>query len=66
MRAILQRVSSASLMIDGTITASIRHGLVTLLAIEESDVAEDIEWLSGKIVRMRLFNDEAGVMNRSI
>jgi len=66
MRAVLQRVSSASLTIDGTITASIQHGLVILLAIEESDAAEDIEWLSGKIVRLRLFDDDAGVMNRSV
>jgi D-tyrosyl-tRNA(Tyr) deacylase len=66
MRAVLQRVSSASLAIDGTITASIQRGLVILLAIEESDVAEDIEWLSGKIVRLRLFDDDAGLMNRSV
>ena len=53
-------------MIDGRVTATIQTGLVVLLAVEASDTAEEIEWLSGKIVRLRIFNDEQGVMNRSM
>src|SRR4030095_1330344 len=66
MRAVIQRVSQASVTIAGAVKASIQHGLVVLLGIEEADTAEDIEWLSGKIVRLRLFDDEQGVMNRSV
>ena len=66
MRAVIQRVSQASVMIAGAIKATIQHGILVLLAIEESDVAEDIEWLSGKIVRLRIFNDDQGLMNRSV
>lgn len=66
MRVFLQRVSCASIAIAGKITASIGPGLLVLLGIEESDSADDIEWLSGKIVRLRVFNDEQGVMNRSV
>src|SRR5438270_11971452 len=66
MRAVIQRVSSASVVVSGKSAASIQRGLLILLGIEEADTAEDIEWLSGKIVRLRVFNDEAGVMNRSI
>ena len=66
MRAVIQRVSNASVTINGAVTAAIRHGLLVLLAVEEADGAEDIEWLSGKIVRLRIFNDEHGVMNRSV
>src|SRR5256885_633742 len=66
MRAIIQRVSEANVTIAGELKAAIRKGLLILLAIEESDTAEDIEWLSGKIVRLRVFNDEHGVMNRSV
>jgi D-tyrosyl-tRNA(Tyr) deacylase len=66
MRAVIQRVSTASITIGGQITATIKLGLLVLLGIEESDRVEDIEWLSGKIVRLRVFNDEAGVMNRSL
>ena len=66
MRTILQRVSSASVTIASEIKASIGVGLVVLLGIEETDTTEDIEWLSGKIVRLRVFNDEQGVMNRSV
>ena len=65
MRAVIQRVSSASVTISGETTA-IQQGLLILLGIEEADAPEDIEWLSGKIVRLRIFNDEAGVMNRSV
>lgn len=66
MRAVIQRVSQASVAIDGAVKASIQAGLLALLAVEEADTAEDIEWLSGKLVRLRIFNDEDGLMNRSI
>lgn len=66
MRAVIQRVSSASVTVAGRITGSIQSGLLVLLAVEEADTAEDIEWLSGKIVRLRIFNDADGVMNRSV
>ena len=66
MRAVIQRVSNASVMIGGQTSAQIERGLLILLGIEEKDTNDDIEWLSGKIVRLRVFNDEAGVMNRSV
>ena len=66
MRAVIQRVSEASVTIEGAPGGSLGSGLVVLLAVEEADTAEDIEWLSGKIVRLRLFPDEQGVMNRSV
>jgi len=66
MRAVIQRVSEASVKIGGSDTASIGAGLVVLLAIEDSDTVDDIEWLGGKVVRLRIFDDEAGVMNRSV
>ena len=66
MRAVIQRVSEANVVIDGAVKGSIHLGLLVLLAVEEADTAEDIEWLSGKIVRLRIFNDEQGVMNRSV
>ena len=66
MRAVIQRVSRASVTADGVLTASIGTGLLVLLGIEDADTPQDIEWLSGKIVRMRIFNDENGVMNRSV
>ena len=66
MRAVIQRVSQASVTIGGSAKGSIQSGLLVLLAVEESDRAEDIEWLSGKIVRLRIFDDESGVMNRSV
>src|SRR5947207_2855439 len=66
MRALIQRVTEANVTIAGELKAAIRKGLLILLAIEESDTAEDIEWLSGKIVRLRIFNDEHGVMNLSV
>jgi D-tyrosyl-tRNA(Tyr) deacylase len=66
MRAVVQRVSEAAVTIDGSIKGAIGDGLLVLLAIEEADGAEDIEWLSGKIVRLRVFNDDSGVMNRSV
>jgi D-tyrosyl-tRNA(Tyr) deacylase len=66
MRAVVQRVSSASVAIGGKTKAAIDHGLLILLAIEVADTHADIEWLSGKIVRMRIFNDPSGVMNCSV
>ena len=66
MRAVIQRVTKADVVIGGQIKGAIQSGLVVLLAIEPADTAEDIEWLSGKIVRLRIFDDEQGVMNRSV
>ena len=66
MRAVVQRVSEASVTISGEIKAAIKTGLLILLGVEESDTAEDIEWLSGKLVRLRIFPDDQGVMNRSV
>lgn len=66
MRALIQRVSEASLAIEGKVKGAIQGGLLVLVAVEPSDSDEDIEWLSGKIVRLRIFNDENGVMNRSV
>ena len=66
MRAVIQRVTQASVTVDGNITGTIDHGLLVLLGIEDADNNEDIQWLSSKIVNMRIFNDEAGVMNVSV
>ena len=66
MRAIIQRVSKASVTIDGSITGSIKTGLLVLLGIEHADTDEDIQWLSGKMVNLRIFNDENGIMNKSV
>src|SRR5690348_13811355 len=66
MRIVIQRVSSASVTVDGKITGSIESGLLVLLGIEDADTDEDIVWLANKIVNLRIFNDDAGVMNRSV
>ena len=66
MRVVIQRVSQSSVTISGTVKASIGKGLLVLLGIEESDTLEDIEWLCGKIARLRIFEDESGVMNLSV
>jgi D-tyrosyl-tRNA(Tyr) deacylase len=66
MRAVIQRVAEASVTISATVKGAIQRGLLVLVAVEDSDTAEDIEWLSGKIVRLRIFNDEHGVMNLSV
>lgn len=66
MRAVIQRVSESSVKIKRDITAKIGQGLLVLIGIEEADSFEDIEWLAGKIIRLRLFNDADGVMNLSI
>lgn len=66
MRAVLQRTAFASVKVDGNITGSIQKGLLVLMGVEDADTAEDIEWLSSKIVNLRIFNDENGVMNLSV
>jgi D-aminoacyl-tRNA deacylase len=66
MRAVIQRVSEASVTVDGKITGAIQHGLLVLIGIEDADTTEDIEWLSNKIINLRIFNDEEGVMNVSV
>ncbi|MFH1936756.1 MAG: D-aminoacyl-tRNA deacylase [Bacteroidota bacterium] len=66
MRVVLQRVSQASVAINGNTIASIGKGLLLLVGIEEADTPEDIEWLTGKITRLRVFPDDKGVMNRSV
>jgi len=66
MRAVIQRVTRASVTINEEITGSITNGLMILLGIEEQDNENDIEWLSAKIVNLRVFNDDNGVMNKSL
>ncbi len=66
MRAVIQRVKEASVTIDGNVKSSIQGGLLILLGIENPDTNADITWLVRKIVNMRIFDDEAGVMNKSI
>ncbi len=66
MRAVIQRVSEASVHVEGKMVSSINQGLLILIGIEEKDAQEDIDWLSGKISRLRIFGDEAGVMNKSV
>ncbi|HEY9262584.1 D-aminoacyl-tRNA deacylase [Chitinophaga sp.] len=66
MRVVIQRVSSASVTVDGAITGQIQQGLLVLLGIEDIDTIDDIQWLSSKIVNLRIFNDDDGVMNVSV
>src|SRR5215213_5212580 len=66
MKAVIQRVSRASVTIDGQVKSEIGAGLLVLLGIEDADTQEDLEWLSAKIVNLRIFNDDAGVMNLSV
>ena len=66
MRAVIQRVSKASVTVDGRVVSSIGQGLSALLGIEDADGREDVEWLSKKIVNLRIFNDRDGVMNQSV
>jgi len=63
MRAVIQRVTRASVTIEGKLNGQIGNGLLVLLGIEDADTDEDIQWLSSKIVNLRIFNDEKGVMN---
>ncbi len=66
MLAVIQRASEASVTIDGQVEGEIGHGLMVLLGIEEADDKEDIDWLVRKIINLRIFNDEEGVMNKSL
>ena len=66
MRAVIQRVSEATVKVNGEITGSKQKGLLVLVGIEDADTNEDIQWLSGKIVNMRIFDDANGVMNVSV
>lgn len=66
MRAVIQRVSHASCTISGELTSEIQKGFLVLLGIEDADTEEDITWLSGKIARMRVFEDENEMMNLSL
>jgi D-tyrosyl-tRNA(Tyr) deacylase len=66
MRAVVQRVSEASVTIHGGVTDRIGSGLLVLLGIETADDAGDVEWLCGKLARLRIFGDDAGLMNRSV
>jgi len=66
MRVVIQRVSSASVTVEGKIIGEIQKGLMVLVGIVNEDDQSDIEWLSNKIVNMRIFEDEEGVMNKSV
>src|SRR3984957_1842780 len=66
MRAVIQRVSRAGVAIEDGTKSEIGDGLLVLLGIEDADAGEDVEWLSGKITNLRIFNDEHGVMNISV
>ncbi len=66
MRAVIQRVSRASVSIEGIEKGSIENGLLVLLGIEDADNSEDLQWLVSKIVNLRIFNDDEGVMNVSL
>ncbi|MHA4845132.1 D-aminoacyl-tRNA deacylase [Flavitalea antarctica] len=66
MKVVIQRVSRASVTIDNSIRGSINNGLLVLVGIEDNDGQEDIDWLSTKIVNLRIFNDSQGVMNLSV
>jgi len=66
MRAVIQRVSSASVSIGGTEKSAIGRGFLVLLGVEEADTMDDVAWLVGKIAGLRVFSDEAGVMNLNL
>lgn len=66
MRALIQRVTEARVKIAGQVRGAIGPGLMVLVAVEDADVGEDIEWLAGKIARLRIFDDSDGVMNLSV
>lgn len=66
MKVVLQRVSSASVTVEGNKTADIQKGLLVLVGIEDADTQEDIDWLVGKIIKIRIFGDENDVMNCSV
>lgn len=66
MIAVIQRIASASVEIENKLKAQIQNGLLVLVGIEDADTQEDIDWLAAKIVNLRIFNDEAGVMNVNV
>lgn len=66
MRIVIQRVKKASVAINHKIHSEIQHGLLILLGVEDADTTEDIDWLTQKIAKLRIFNDENGVMNKSV
>jgi len=66
MRAVIQRVSQASVTIEGQVKSQIGLGLLVLLGVEDADTGEDIEWLTKKIAQLRIFGDENGLMNLSV
>lgn len=66
MRIVIQRVSKAAVKVDGKILSAINHGMLILVGIEDSDTNEDIVWLTNKIIQLRIFDDENGVMNLSV
>ena len=66
MRTVIQRAQHASVTVDSSVISSIGHGLVLLLGIEAADTEEDIQWLCRKVLGLRIFDDEQGIMNRSI
>ena len=66
MRTVIQRVTEASVKVDGKVTGAIKEGLLILVGVEDADTQEDIDWLVKKIVGLRVFNDENGVMNLSV
>ncbi len=66
MRAVIQRVTHASCTVEGEITGEIQTGLLVLLGVEDADTTEDLEWLANKIVNLRIFGDENGLMNKAL
>jgi D-aminoacyl-tRNA deacylase len=66
MRVVIQRVTQADVKVDGEIRGEVGPGLLVLMGVEDADGQEDITWMSGKIVNLRVFDDENGVMNRSV
>jgi D-aminoacyl-tRNA deacylase len=66
MRAVIQRVKRAAVLVSGSVQSEIQGGLLVLLGIEDADDREDVQWLSNKLVNLRVFNDASGVMNLSL
>lgn len=66
MRAVIQRVTHASCTVEGQITGKIENGLLVLIGIEDEDTRQDMEWLCQKVINLRIFSDDAGLMNKSV